>query len=42
MQTATPYLLYEDGDAAIEFLTDAFGLLEVVRTTGAAGGPRAV
>jgi uncharacterized glyoxalase superfamily protein PhnB len=38
MQTVTPYLLYEDGEAAIEFLTRAFGFREVMRTTGAAGG----
>ena len=34
----TPYLLYEDGEAAIEFLTRAFGFREVDRTIGAAGG----
>ena len=34
----TPYLLYEDGPAAIEFLTKAFGFREERRTTGAAGG----
>jgi uncharacterized glyoxalase superfamily protein PhnB len=38
MQTITPYLLYEDGEAAIEFLTDAFGFHVVDRTIGAAGG----
>jgi len=37
-QTITPYLLYEDGEAAIEFLTRAFGFREVNRTVGAAGG----
>jgi uncharacterized glyoxalase superfamily protein PhnB len=37
-QTVTPYLLYEDGDAAIDFLTRAFGFREVERMTGAAGG----
>jgi uncharacterized glyoxalase superfamily protein PhnB len=37
-QTVTPYLLYEDGEAAIDFLTRAFGFREVARTTGAAGG----
>ena len=37
-QTVTPYLLYEDGVAAIEFLGRAFGFREVERTTGAAGG----
>ncbi len=37
-QTVTPYLLYEDGEDAIEFLTRAFGFREVDRTTGGAGG----
>jgi uncharacterized glyoxalase superfamily protein PhnB len=37
-QTITPYLLYEDGEAAIEFVTRAFGFREVDRTTGGAGG----
>lgn len=37
-QRVTPYLLYEDGEAAIEFLTRAFGFREERRTTGAAGG----
>jgi uncharacterized glyoxalase superfamily protein PhnB len=37
-QAITPYLLYEDGDAAIEFLTSAFGFRVVDRTTGGAGG----
>jgi uncharacterized glyoxalase superfamily protein PhnB len=37
-QTVMPYLLYEDGEAAIDFLTRAFGFREVERTTGAAGG----
>jgi PhnB protein len=37
-QRVTPYLLYEDGAAAIEFLTDAFGFREEQRATGAAGG----
>jgi uncharacterized glyoxalase superfamily protein PhnB len=37
-QQITPYLLYEDGEAAIEFLTSAFGFRVVDRTTGAAGG----
>jgi uncharacterized glyoxalase superfamily protein PhnB len=37
-QIITPYLLYEDGEAAIEFLTRAFGFREVERATGAAGG----
>lgn len=37
-QAITPYLLYEDGEAAIDFLTRAFGFREVDRATGAAGG----
>jgi uncharacterized glyoxalase superfamily protein PhnB len=37
-QTVTPYLLYEDGEAAIEFLTRGFGFREVERMTGSAGG----
>jgi uncharacterized glyoxalase superfamily protein PhnB len=37
-QTVTPYLLYEDGEAAAEFLERAFGFREVDRQTGAAGG----
>jgi len=37
-QTITPYLLYEDGEAAIDFLTGAFGFREIDRDTGAAGG----
>ena len=37
-QTITPYLLYEDGEAAIEFATRAFGFREASRATGAAGG----
>ena len=37
-QRVTPYLLYEDGAAAAEFLTDAFDFREVERTTGGAGG----
>jgi uncharacterized glyoxalase superfamily protein PhnB len=37
-QQVTPYLLYEDGEAAIRFLTDAFGFREVDRAIGAAGG----
>jgi uncharacterized glyoxalase superfamily protein PhnB len=36
-QTITPYLLYEDGEAAIDFVTRAFGRV-VDRTSGAAGG----
>jgi uncharacterized glyoxalase superfamily protein PhnB len=37
-QRVTPYLLYEDGAAAIEFLTKAFGFREERRATGSAGG----
>jgi uncharacterized glyoxalase superfamily protein PhnB len=37
-QTITPYLLYEDGEAAIDFLTRAFGFRVVERSIGAAGG----
>jgi len=40
-QTVTPYLLYEDGEAAIDFLTRAFGFREVDRASGAAGGVHA-
>jgi len=38
MQTITPYLLYEDADAAVSFVTSAFGFREVDRSIGAAGG----
>lgn len=37
-QTITPYLLYEDGEAAIEFATRAFGFREVHRIAGSGGG----
>jgi uncharacterized glyoxalase superfamily protein PhnB len=37
-QTVTPYLLYEDAEAASMFLTRAFGFREVDRQTGGAGG----
>ena len=37
MQTITPYLLYEDVEAALEFLSRAFGFEEVLRYTGSAG-----
>jgi uncharacterized glyoxalase superfamily protein PhnB len=37
-QSVTPYLLYEDGEAAATFLTRAFGFKEVDRQIGAAGG----
>jgi uncharacterized glyoxalase superfamily protein PhnB len=33
----TPYLLYEDSDAALEFLTSAFGFTEFVRMTDESG-----
>jgi uncharacterized glyoxalase superfamily protein PhnB len=38
VQRITPYLLYEDGEAAIEFVTRAFGFREVERQIGGAGG----
>jgi uncharacterized glyoxalase superfamily protein PhnB len=38
MQAITPYLLYEDGESAIEFLTRAFGFREIDRSTGSGGG----
>jgi uncharacterized glyoxalase superfamily protein PhnB len=37
MQTITPYLLYEDVDAALEFLGRAFGFREELRYTGEGG-----
>jgi uncharacterized glyoxalase superfamily protein PhnB len=37
-QRITPYLLYEDAEAAIEFLSRAFGFREVDRSIGGAGG----
>jgi uncharacterized glyoxalase superfamily protein PhnB len=37
-QTVTPYLLYEDAGAAVDFLTRAFGFRELERITGAGGG----
>ena len=37
-QTITPYLLYEDAGAAVDFLTRAFGFREVERIVGAGGG----
>jgi len=37
-QVVTPYLLYEDGEAALEFLQRAFGFRVVERAIGAAGG----
>ena len=37
MTTITPYLLYEDCGAALEFLARAFGFEEVLRYTGSEG-----
>jgi uncharacterized glyoxalase superfamily protein PhnB len=37
-QRITPYLLYEDGEAAIEFASRAFGFRAVDRAVGGAGG----
>jgi uncharacterized glyoxalase superfamily protein PhnB len=37
MQSVTPYLLYEDCDAALGFLARAFGFEEVLRYTGEGG-----
>jgi uncharacterized glyoxalase superfamily protein PhnB len=37
MQTVTPYVLYEDVDAALSFLAKAFGFKEVLRYTGEEG-----
>ena len=37
MQRITPYLLYQDVDAALDFLSNAFGLTEVLRYTGEQG-----
>ena len=37
MQTVTPYLLYEDCEAALDFLARAFGFEEVLRYTGEGG-----
>ena len=36
-QTITPYLLYEDGAAAIDFLASAFGFREVLRSESPEG-----
>jgi PhnB protein len=36
-QTVTPYLLYEDVDAALDFLSRAFGFEEQLRYTGDEG-----
>lgn len=37
MQAVTPYLLYEDVAAALEWLTEAFGFDEVLRFQGEGG-----
>jgi uncharacterized glyoxalase superfamily protein PhnB len=37
LQTITPYLLYREVDAALDFLTKAFAFREVLRYTGEAG-----
>lgn len=37
MQRITPYLFYEDVEAALEFLTRAFGFQETLRYQGAQG-----
>ena len=37
-QAITPYLLYEDADQAVAFLTRAFGFREVDRQVGRGGG----
>lgn len=37
MQTVTPYLLYEDCEAALDFLARAFGFEETLRYTGEGG-----
>jgi uncharacterized glyoxalase superfamily protein PhnB len=37
-QTVIPYLLYEDGGAASEFLCRAFGFRETRREVGSGGG----
>jgi uncharacterized glyoxalase superfamily protein PhnB len=37
MQSVTPYLLYEDCEAALDFLARAFGFEEVLRYTGEGG-----
>lgn len=34
MQTITPYLLYEDVEAALDFLSRTFGFREVLRYAG--------
>jgi PhnB protein len=36
-QTITPYLLYEDADDAVDFLSRAFGFAETMRSTAPDG-----
>jgi PhnB protein len=36
--SVTPYLFYEDAEAAVDFLTRAFGFEEHLRAIGGAGG----
>jgi uncharacterized glyoxalase superfamily protein PhnB len=38
MTRVTPYLFYEDAEAAVEFLTNAFGFEEHERAIGGGGG----
>ena len=38
MARITPYLFYEDAEAAVDFLTQAFGFEEHLRAMGGAGG----
>ena len=38
MTRITPYLFYEDAEAAVDFLTRAFGFEEHLREIGGAGG----
>lgn len=38
MTRITPYLFYEDAEAAVEFLTKAFGFEEHERSIGGGGG----
>ena len=38
-QTVTPYLLYEDADAALGWLAQAFGFRETDRIAGPDGKP---
>ena len=38
MARITPYLFYEDAEAAVEFLTKAFGFEEHLRSIGGGGG----